>query len=126
MLDLVLLPKLCRTRFQSFKIVTQEVNVGIDSCSRVLDRGVFLLNDTVNCLDQTGQVVVERPSEDEDDESVVTSVVPETFRTNRITIRRPATFRAREVEISADFFTGLRTADKFFRARPGDMGRQHG
>ena len=61
----VLLSKLRRGNLQPLEIVPEEVDVGAH-----FPVGVGL-NDSADLLDQTGKVVVKRPSEDEDDQTAV-------------------------------------------------------
>ena len=91
MVDLVLLAELGSSSFQLFQIVAEEVNVGSDFLFWVL------LNQSVDLLDQTGQIIVERPGEDEDDETAVLSVIA-ALRTNRVAVFRTATLFAAEIE----------------------------
>ena len=91
MVDLVLLAELGSRSFQLFQIVAEEVNVGSDFLFWVL------LNQSVDLLDQTGQVIVKRPGEDEDDETTVHSVIPER-RPNRVAVFHTATLFAAEIE----------------------------
>lgn len=117
-----------RTCVQFVEIITQEIDVRIDPRPRVLACWVFLLNNRVNRFDQTGQIVVERPSKDEDNDSVVRSVIPESLRANWIPVHRSRTLRAVEIEESGDFFARLRAADELFRSCMcrGSVCRQRG
>ena len=91
MVDLVLLAEVRRGSLQPLEIVTEEVDEGANFLVAVF------LNDSVDLLDQTGQAVVERPSEDEDDQTAVCSVIPEP-RANWVAVFRTATFYSADVE----------------------------
>jgi hypothetical protein len=87
----------------------QEVEIGSELVR--LQARVVMSHFRVDCLDQTGQVVVERPSKDEDNESTIGSVVPE-LGAQLVPIGPSAAFLTGKVQVAADLLTHLRATDQ--------------
>ena len=107
--DLVPLAETCCVCLQSTKVIINEVDVGSDFLVEKLP------NEPVEFLDQTGQVVVKRPGEDQDDETSVDSVVS-WGGTHRVAVFRTAALDAGEVEEPRNPLACLRATLESLRA----------
>ena len=91
MVDPVLLAECNCVNIQPIEVVADKVDIGANLLIGVL------LNHSVNLLDQTGQAIVKRSCENEDDETAILSVIPQR-RTNRVAVFHTAILFDAEIE----------------------------